>query len=819
MAHPDDGKSRKQLLVVCSAGLRQRFLRGMITHDLVQRGVDFDSAYAVARTIRDKLGDREEISTSELRDLIQAELEKLYGSNLPQVLREPARPTTEIRVVNRNQEQPFSRGLLARSIQAAGVDLDRAYRLVTELEADVRAEKVDKLPSSEVVRRVGELLESLEGEEAARRYRLIRRVQHLSRPLIVYIGGATGTGKSTLALELAPLLRIQRVSATDTIRQVMRMVFTPSILPALHSSTFEAADNPEMGTVDETSGSIHDPEFTQRLIDTFDEQATRVCVGVRAVVERAIAENMSILVEGVHLHPAIVPFHDLDALAYQVPLFLATLNEESHRARFLARARTSGRQAERYLENFDRIRFLHDYLLQQVEAHEQALVDTSHITPTASQILRVVTGILERQAPFLASEDAEDTRSSSPVLLIIIDGLADRPVRALGGRTPLQAANTPTLDRLAREGRNGLADAIGGGVVPDTAAGTLAILGQSPLSLQRGPVEAIGAGFVLAPRDIGLRANFATMDDNGIVVDRRAGRIREGAEALCAAIDKLKLPGELADRVTVRVKPATEHRLAIVLRGEDLSPDIRGSDPGEGAIPCKRLTPSPTDPADERAVYTADVLRQFEQLACEVLVDHPVNRERAKQGLPVANCLLSRGAGRVHRLLPLEEAGVPLRLTCIGGDAMVLGLASMLGAEIKRTAEMTANLDTSLDEKFARAADALEKNNLVVVHVKGADIAAHDCRPDLKTAFLEKLDGSLGRLLDNYEGPLRVAIGSDHATLSESGQHAADPIPVVIWGKDIAADEVATYDELAASAGDLKRFPMQQLLSQLFRLS
>ena len=164
-------------------------------------------------------------------------------------------------------------------------------------------------------------------------------------------------------------------------------------------------------------------------------------------------------------------------------------------------------------------------------------------------------------------------------------GVRSHGTRALGGRTPLQAAATPTLDRLARDGRSGLADPVGPGVVPDTAAGSLALFGQSPLALKRGPVEALGTGLQLLPGDVALRGNFASLDDQGQVVDRRAGRIREGSEDLARAIDRLDLPGELASTVEVLVRASTEHRLAVVLRGEGLSSAIQGSDPGDGAPP------------------------------------------------------------------------------------------------------------------------------------------------------------------------------------------------------------------------------------------
>ena len=810
---------RRPLRVVDSSGKRHRFLRGMITHDLMQRGLGFDEAYGIARSIRAEEATRDEISTAEIRDAIARELAGRYGPKLPASLQAEPRPTSRVQVIYHGQPQPFSRGVLARSMHGAGLDLDRAYQLVSELEADLLSEGTTVIASNDLARRVDALLEQHVSTKSAQRYRLMRRIRNLPRPLVIYVGGASGTGKSTLSLELAPLLRIYRINATDTIRQVMRMVFTPNIMPALHSSSFEVPGRLDALAADERLGSPTDPDYSERLIATFEEQAKRVCVGVRAGVERAIAENMSLVAEGVHLVPGLVPFADLEGAAYQVPLVLATLDEEAHRARFLARSRFGARRAERYLENFESIRTIHDYILAQAEAHEVQELETSQGDPPVVQTLRLVTSMLEQRLPSLSRAAGTAAASSDPTLLLIIDGLPDRPVRALGGRTPLQAANTPTLDRLAAEGQTGLADPVTPGVVPDTATGCLALFGQSPLALKRGPVEALGAGIALSPGDVALRGNFSTVDDNGNVIDRRAGRIREGAEELAGAIDRLPLPKDISRDVEVRVDVGTEHRLAIVLCGPGLSSEIQGSDPGEGSVPAKPLTPRPDDPNNERAIYTATILAVFEKQAHEVLSQHPINREREEQGLRPANAILTRGAGRIHRLIPLEEAGLPLRLACISGDRTILGLASWLGAEPISEDKMTANLDTDLDVKFDAALDALHRNDLVILHVKGADIAAHDRRPELKVEFLEKVDAQIARLIDESEEPLRIAVASDHATLSESGQHAADPLPVVIWGPGIEADEVNTFDEQSAGSGALQRFPLQLLLNRLYDLS
>ncbi len=794
------GAQGREVFVRTSEGARRPFLRGMVTHELVLRGLPFEDAYAVARAVRSAAAPRGEIDTSELADLVEEHLRRMVPPERRAGMR-AARPEAEVTVLYHGEPQPFSRGLLARNLFAAGLDLDRAYEIVGTLQDELRGEGVARLSSDDLGRRVADLLQRLEGPEVARRHRLLRSVRRLPRPLVLYLGGASGTGKSTVALDLAPLLRIYRINATDTIRQVMRMVFSPAVLPALHRSSFELDA--------EAAG----PPTRRRVREAFLEQAVRVLVGVRAVVERSVAENLNVVVEGVHLVPPLVPFPDLDGAAYQVMLLLTTLEEEAHRSRFLVRDRILGRRGGRHLQHFDNIRQIQELLLERAEAHDVPLLQTTDREASLQTALRLVASLLHTRVPHLAESGVPEP--PPPTLLLFVDGLADRPVRALGGRTPLAAAATPTLDRLAREGRVGLADPVAPGVVPDTASGTLALFGQPPRALERGPVEAIGAGLELGPDDVALRGNFATLDDDGRIVDRRAGRIREGAAELTAALDRLPLPGGSLDRVTVRVKPGTEHRFALVLSGKRLSAAVAGSDPGDGAPPGPPLTPRPLDPGHAAAAKTARVLALFEQEARRVLADHPVNAERRRRGLPAANAVLTRGAGHVHRLLSPEHDGAPLRLACVAGDRTVLGIAAALGADTVGTPAMTANLDTDLDAKFAAAAEALADHDLVVLHVKGADIASHDRRPDLKVEFLERLDRRLGALVAAHEGPLRVAVAADHATLSEAGHHAADPVPVLLWGTGIQADAAQAFSEAAAAGGGAGRFPLQLLLARL----
>ncbi len=809
--------SSHRLSVVDSQGRKNPFLRGMVTHTLVKRGLSFEDAYAVARKLRKRLAHRHEVSKAELRDLLGELVNSMFG---PIERRQIKANKPRLEVVCQGRGQPFSRGLLARSLQAAGLELDLAYRLVGDLRAQLRQEHITSLSSNEVAKRMAGLLErEPSGLASAGRYRLVRRIHRLKQPLVIYLGGVAGTGKSTLALEMAPLLRIYRINATDTIRQVMRMLFSPAILPSIHSSSFELPAEPFGGGDGGTApgDGSEGADFEELLASSFEEQAARILVGVRAVVERSIVENLSVVVEGTHLAPPLVPFSDLEGAVIQLPLLLTTLSEEVHRSRFLSRARGTGRRAERYLDHFERIRALQEHLIEQAEAHDVPVFDTSDGETALLRGLRLVTGLLQQQQPQLAQPEGTATLPKAPTLLLALDGVGDHPARALGGRTPLEAATTPALDRLAREGATGLADPVAPGVVPDTAAGSLALFGQSPKAIKRGAVEALGTGFSPQLGDVALRANFATLDAGGNVIDRRAGRIRQDALELVATLAQLWPAGE--EGVEVLVRPSTEHRVALILRGKGLSPSILGSDPGDGAPVGPPLNPRPSDPHDQRAIHTARLLGLFEERARQTLAHHPVNQRRIEEGLPPANTLLTRGAGRFHHLSPLEHAGLPLSHVCIAGDHTIRGLASWLGGETITSPAMTANLDTDLDAKFEAVRQGLKDHDLVVLHLKGADIAAHDRRPKLKADFLSRVDLRLQRLLEEHRGPLRIAVASDHVTLSEAGHHAADPVPICIWGSGIEADEVTTFSEAAVAEGSLGRFPLQLLLGRLFDLA
>ncbi len=789
------------LLVLDDSGSATPFLRGVLTHHLIGRGVDFDTAYALARSIKSKLQSRKTVGVAELRELVDEELEE----SLPQGAVLAARPP-RLSVTYKGEAQPFSRGVLAQSLVAAGLNYDRAYQRVLEVQSALLNEQTRKLENDDLARRMADHLEQHEGSPTAKRYRLIRRVRALPKPLVVYIGGVSGTGKSTLSLEVAPLLRIYRINSTDTIRQVMRMVFNQAMLPSLHRSTFE---------MDESSDE-------QRVETALEEQAVQVCVGVRAVVERAVAENLSIFVEGVHLLPPLVPFADLDGAAYQVFTLMTTLDEEVHRSHLLARAVESDRPAPRYLDNLAVIRRHQRILLERATAYDLPVVDTGERENSVRETARVIIDHLETLLP----SATVPARATSKTLLLLVDGLPDAPIDSLDSQTPLEAANTPNLDRLARLGLTGLADPVGSGVTPDTAAGTQAAFGVSPYSMKRGPIEAVGAGVELRADDIAIRGNFASFDVDGNILDRRAGRIRQDAQLLADAIGGMVLDMPDGLPVEVLVKPATEHRLAIVLRGAQLSAEISGSDPGDAKTDRHPLAPTSLVPGEYLGERTALALRMFEERAATILGPHAINQRRKKEGLPVANGLLTRGPGRFHQLTPPSRSGQALRISCVSADLTVSGVARSLGGKAVTDPAITANLDSSLEVKFQLATEQLEHNDLVVIHFKGADIAAHDRLVHEKVRYIERLDVALGGFLALPKtnaalesGALNLAVASDHTTYSETGQHGPEPVPILVFGASFAADRVASFGERSVEEGALGRFPLQQLIPRIFDTS
>ncbi|MDA2930632.1 2,3-bisphosphoglycerate-independent phosphoglycerate mutase, partial [Acidobacteria bacterium AH-259-O06] len=399
-------------------------------------------------------------------------------------------------------------------------------------------------------------------------------------------------------------------------------------------------------------------------------------------------------------------------------------------------------------------------------------------------------------------------------LLVIQDGVGDRPVEAFGDKTPLEAASTPHMDSLIKLGVAGLIDIIGPGVKVGTDIGHLALFDQDIQKdfYRRGPMEAAGVGIFLNPGEVALRCNFATVSEDFHIVDRRAGRIRAEAKELAKALDQIHID----DDVEVIFRQATEHRAVLVLRGEGLSDQISDSDPGGSASDQRvlKVYPQMNDPDAER---TAQLVNKFIEQSHQVLKKHPLNIRREGEGKVPANFILTRGAGSLREYIQLPEKR-GLRVACVSGERTVLGIARLSGVKAIVTDEMTGNLDTNLTEKAARTMEALGDHDLVYLHLKGCDVAGHDRQPELKRWFIEQTDMMIGEIIKEAEKwkQLYFAFAGDHSTPCELGEHSGDPVPVFLAGGDVQVDDVKTYGECTCAQGGLGRIRCQDFLATIF---
>ena len=396
-------------------------------------------------------------------------------------------------------------------------------------------------------------------------------------------------------------------------------------------------------------------------------------------------------------------------------------------------------------------------------------------------------------------------------VVVIVDGLGDLPVAALDDRTPLEAAHTPNLDRLAAAGHYGLVDPLEPGCVPNTDSGVGILLGLEPTQvdrLRRGPVEAAGAGRPLRPGEIAVRANFATLETRpeGLMVrDRRAGRITEGTQALAGELDGLELGGGASTSFV----PTDQHRGVLVLSGPDLDPEVSDTDPGDAHGPALLRTCKPLQPG---AAASAGHINSFVAVAHQRLPGHPVNLAREAAGKPPANGVITRGAGAwfepENRLINRGLKGVT-----VAGCTTVRGLSRVLGWKTVARPTFTAALDTDLAGKVDSALAALADHDIVFVHVKAPDICAHDRMPLAKRDFLERFDRAIAPLAT--AGAV-VALASDHTTDSNTGSHTADPIPALIFDPGAPrAGEPVCFSEAACRGGNLPRMRSAEFLDRV----
>lgn len=378
------------------------------------------------------------------------------------------------------------------------------------------------------------------------------------------------------------------------------------------------------------------------------------------------------------------------------------------------------------------------------------------------------------------------------VILLVVDGLGDRVVK--DGKTTLQLADKPILDELAREGSTGLMSTLGRGIIPGSDTAHLALFGYEPdlYYKGRGPFEALGVGLKLRHGDVAFRCNFATVDESLRVVDRRAGRLKDEGTELAKSLQGMNIEG-----VEVIFLSSTEHRGVLVLRGDGLSPAVSDTDP-HSAEPLPILESKPIENTKE-AKRTAYILNEVIRRSKAILSSHPLNKQREKEGKLPANVILTRGAGIYEKVESLRDK-YGFSSCCIAGSALYKGVAKYVGMEILRVEGATGRLDTDIEAKAKAAREALEKFDLVFVHVKGTDNASHDGDLEGKLSMIKKVN-RLAEILKEEDAYFIVT--ADHSTPISIRRHSSDPVPVVIYGGDVRKDNVQFFDEISVSSGCL----------------
>ncbi|MGV8143141.1 MAG: 2,3-bisphosphoglycerate-independent phosphoglycerate mutase [Methanothermobacter sp.] len=395
-------------------------------------------------------------------------------------------------------------------------------------------------------------------------------------------------------------------------------------------------------------------------------------------------------------------------------------------------------------------------------------------------------------------------------MIMIMDGMADRPLEDLGFKTPLEGADTPNMDKLAETGICGIMDTIKPGIRPGSDTAHISILGYDPYVVYtgRGPFEAAGVGVDVLEGDIAFRCNFSTANDEGIILDRRAGRIRERTEELASSINSIDI-----DDVEIIFKESTGHRAVLVLRGNGLSDKVSAADPKHDGKEWTKV--KPLDQTGE-AQKTADILNQVVERSYELLKNHPLNLERIDNGENPANIILPRGAGAVPHVQPFYDK-YGLKAACIAETGLIKGIGKIMGMDIIDIDGATGGVDTNLDNIAQGILDTASKDyDFLLINVDGADEAGHDGNAKDKLEFIERADAVVGKLRDLDD--FYFILTADHSTPISVMDHTGDPVPLVINGPDIRVDDVVEFNERSATQGGLCRIRGSDIMNILMDL-
>lgn len=401
------------------------------------------------------------------------------------------------------------------------------------------------------------------------------------------------------------------------------------------------------------------------------------------------------------------------------------------------------------------------------------------------------------------------------MIYVLLDGIGDLPHPDLNGMTPLRYAKTPNLDKIARNGTIGEVISVGKGIAPQSDIAVFNMLGYkfaNSTYVGRGVIESIGVGIDFKNGDIALRGNFATVNDERIIVDRRAGRRieREDAIAISKELEqKIKFSNPKA---SVVVAPTIGHRVIVRIRcdGQFLSPDISNTDPAYARIDGMGVAKAVGDylkieksfPLNESdsAKLSASLVNEFTEQSLQIMKNSEINKKRKDQGKKLLNSVLLRDAGnKFPDVIPINQLH-DMKFSCIVDMPVEIGIAKVLQMKT-----FIAGGLTDYEEKARVAARAMETENAIYVHIKGPDEFGHDGDAIGKMKNIEEIDarffGTLLGIIDTSK--VSIVISGDHSTPCINKGHSDDPVPVLVSGDSVKKDGTTRFTEEEAKKGNM----------------
>jgi 2,3-bisphosphoglycerate-independent phosphoglycerate mutase len=404
------------------------------------------------------------------------------------------------------------------------------------------------------------------------------------------------------------------------------------------------------------------------------------------------------------------------------------------------------------------------------------------------------------------------------LLYIVIDGMADLPNKDLGNKTPLEAANTPNLDFLAKNGKTGLMYSVGKGVAPESDVAVISLLGYDPFkySTGRGIIEAVGAGISLENGDLALRCNFATLGNGKEILDRRVARSLTNDEAVRlakAANEKVNLSSHKA---TFNFENTLGHRAVLVIKGKEksLSGKISNTDPAysiinglgvaETDVDMHLKTCMPLDESEEARI-SADLVNEFTEKTHELWENHQINQKREAEGKLKANVVLSRDAGSKLPDFFSINKHYGVDFAALADMHAETGIARLAGMESSLLPPPSGDIEKDCEIRVNRLLDALPKHDCFYIHLKGPDEPGHDGNCKRKTEVISAIDKYFfGKLLPqlNLKETL-FCITADHATPCIMKVHSDTPVPLIVSGGAVADDRAVKFSEKNCLNGSL----------------